>query len=847
MHLLFLNTYNMAAMDCHLQVPTNCPPKEKYKYIQQQNNVSMTVPVCPSGFFPFILQMHQFMIGKYMQHYNKDSLLAWHGLGSGKTITSITAALQPNNNVYVFCPAALIPNYENELKNYSPLVLKFQRYTHPADAIITANKFIEKANTPAIKPYLNKADTRPLLLSILDEVGNGRVTKQYVMGQINTASDYGTLITINLKMPGGGKKTRKGGNKKATIDTIQFTFISSNGKLYDGLNDKDFCDFVNAPFSGLPPANLANRIGIIDESQLTVSAALKKLKENQLNDLFVNREIAAKIKAGVIKPAVYPPVKPEDVLDYYIDQTTFESFECHVTLQTSGYANSAQDNIYNGFCRATANGARLLLLSGTPIVKHPAEIALAVNILSGNSRTMCYNTKVFDHNFGTVTPIPAYDYAFDDASRQAQLAAIQQIKLKNHNHFVQLCSPYISYFKNVASMMPTIVELPGKHVFDNNNKVCANIVECKMTDLQLAWLKYLEFIESIHPKSSLVTAYLKTRFFDYTFALNKHSRASLPEEVPRANFENGFPSQRFAVQSAFLKEYVGDFQTILNDVTPSKLAAMATPTRKATPGGSRRRTRKKFKGGAGYPNYSINAKLQELRKRIEGVPGDAAFPDNKNKRHVIYSNSRISNVMISRMLDELGYEEVKNDSAGGFTQGKNKFAFLTGETTDKAEKDTMFTFEGNEGLAEDKQLLIDAYNEETNVKLKILIIGNAVAEGITLKRTDFMHIYSFPYNISKLLQLLARANRNCVFPEDAAGIRGLITPYLYLSTIVPDDTAIRTAGATIRTDYPQWLTYNSATNLKTTDDQTKELENAIRKNDSFVPHLFAIIEASFDN
>ena len=845
-------------MDCHLQVPTNCPPKEKYKYIVQTNDIVATVPSCPSAFFPFVLQTHQLMIGQYMKHYNKDSLLAWHGLGSGKTITSIMAGLEPNNNVYVFCPAALIGNYLNELRYYELRLQKFKKYRKPANAIEVANEFIAKANTPAIKPYLNAVDTNSVVEKILESVGTGN-DKVDILTQIAAATTYSDLIGITIKsnIPGGGKTRKYKGGKEEHRTTdgsmITFRFLSSNGDLNDALGNKDFRDFINDPMpddKGVVTAPPSNRIGIIDESQLTVSAALKKLKENQISDLIVRQEIIDKIADGTIKPAVTPSIKPEDKLDYYIDQATFERFECHITLSTSGYDNSAQDDIYNGLCRATANGARLLLLSGTPIVKHPAEIALAVNILSGDSKKMCYNTKIFDHNFGPVTDIPKYNYTDDNITRRAKLAAIQKIKLKNHDHFIELCSPYISYFKNVASMMPKIKEFPSsKHVFDNNNKVCANIVECKMTNLQLAWLKYLEFIESIQPKSSLVTAYLKTRFFDYTFALNKHSGAALPEEVPSANFLNGFSSRRFAIQSEFLKQYVGDFQAILNDVTPAKLAAMAaTPSRKkpGVPGGSRKR-RKKFKGGAGYPNYSINAKLQELRKRIEGIPGDAEFPDNTNKRHVIYSNSRISNVMISRMLDELGYEEVKNDSSNGFTQGKNKFAFLTGETTDKAEKDTMFSFVGNEGLAEDKQLLINAYNDPVNDKLKILIIGNAVAEGITLKGTDFMHIYSFPYNISKLLQLLARANRNCVFPEDAAGNRGLITPYLYLSTIVPDNAAIRAEGDTIRTDYPDWLTYNRVTDLKTTDDQTKELEDAVRKNDSFIPHLFAIIEASFDN
>lgn len=844
-----------AAMDCHLPVPTNCSPKDKYKYIERINSVSITVPSCPSGFFPFILQMHQFMIGKYMHHYNTDSLLAWHGLGSGKTITSIMAALKPNNNVYVFCPAALIPNYENELATYSPFLIKFQNYSHPAHAIVTANKFIEKATDPAIKPYLVEGETKPLLLRILDAVGNGTVTKDHVVQQITRATDYGSLISIDLTMPkpGGGKKTRKGGTiTKATINTTNFTFISSDGILMNALAYQDFCDFTNQPFGKLAPANLPNRIGIIDESQRTVSAALNHLKDNQINGTTVKGDIR---KSGIS----------------YIDQDAFELFPSYQPLY-KGYAKTAQDNIYEGFCKATSiagNRAQLLLLSGTPVVKHPAEIALVVNILSGNNRTMCYNKQIFKHNFGIdAHPIQTYEYRFTNAQRETHMDYLKTLQLRNHQRFIDLCSPYISYFKNVDNMMPTINEIAGaKYVYDNNKKVCANIVECFMTEEQLAWLKYLEFIQSKHPDSSQVTSYIKTRFFDYTFKLNEYNAASVPKDVPKRKFKKsvtdvtdpaydftdpGYSEHRGELQEAFLDAYAKDFQIILNDVAAPGAAVPGggRRTRKKCKGG--RRT-KKMKGGVSYPDLTINSKLEKLKVRINGgndpVPGTVpvAFPDNKDKRHVIYSNSRISSVMIGRMLHGLGYRELKN--VADPKNGTNKYAFLTSETTDKADGDTMFSFKQDEALSLHKQSIINYYNSEDPAcrDLKILIIGNAVAEGITLKRTDFMHIYSFPYNMSKLLQLLARANRNCVFPEDQYGRRGFITPYLYLSIIDRPAAGITAAGNNIFPHIQDWQDHNSQRDLVTVKDQRNDLEDAIIENDSFLPHLFAIKGAAFDN
>jgi hypothetical protein len=822
----------MAATDCNLPVPTNCSPLEKYNYIKTVNDAVVTVPTCPTRYFPFVLQMHQLMIGKYMEHYETDSILAWHGLGSGKTITSIMAALQPNHNVYVFCPAALIDNYKTELQSYADILLEIKSYSHPANAIEVANKFIEKANT--FKAQLNKSETLPLVNIIMRQVGTGKKAKAPLITKINTATDYATLLTI-LTTPGGGKTRKKGGmppksrGRHMSYGTVTFKFISSNGDLTKPEACVNFREFINDPIPDSmgvmtkPPPNI---IGVIDESQLLISAALGKLKYNNVNYHELQRELRP--KSGVIT------------------QTEFESFKCCAPLKDRGYAKTSQDKIYEGFCKSTeignANRAQLILLSGTPISHHPAEIALVVNILSGDSKKMCYNESVFDFNFGPSVPLPLYNYGKTDAERRADIATLQTLRLKNHDVFVELCKPYISYFGNMASMMPTIHVLATKHVYDNNSNVCANIVECKMTTEQLGWLKYLEYIESKHRESTQVTGYIKKRFYDYTFELNSPTGA-LPSEVPRSNMAELMFTDRPNLQEAFLKEYTRDFQADLMDPTDEvveraeqiktmgklfKELQVAQPRTKPIGG-------KKMKGGVGKPNYVINSKLSALRDNIRADIG---------KRHVIYSNSRISNVMISRMLTELGFTEIKN--IHGLGDGSPRFAFLTGELVDKKDADTMFKFRLDEGLAEDKQLLIRAYNDDAITNLKILIIGNAVAEGITLKRTDFMHIYSFPYNMSKMFQILARANRNCVFPEDQHGQRGLITPYLYLSTIEPDNALITAFGKTIRTEDADWLTYNASNVITTTRDDRTYFEEAVIENDTFIPHLFAIKSSAFD-
>jgi len=101
----------------------------------------------------------------------------------------------------------------------------------------------------------------------------------------------------------------------------------------------------------------------------------------------------------------------------------------------------------------------------------------------------------------------------------------------------------------------------------------------------------------------------------------------------------------------------------------------------------------------------------------------------------------------------------------------------------------MFTYDGNEGQSfMEIDNIVKRYNEKRpgirNNQLKILLIGQSIAEGITLKDTDFIHIFSIPSSIAKLRQIIARVYRNCTRPDNEP-----IIPYLYLLTNITRDAA----------------------------------------------------------
>lgn len=68
----------------------------------------------------FTQQAQQLFITKYINIINNkktNSIVLWHGLGSGKTMTSIYASLNNHGKtILIWAPASLIGNYQSELK-----------------------------------------------------------------------------------------------------------------------------------------------------------------------------------------------------------------------------------------------------------------------------------------------------------------------------------------------------------------------------------------------------------------------------------------------------------------------------------------------------------------------------------------------------------------------------------------------------------------------------------------------------------------------------------------------------------------------------------------------------------
>ena len=115
------------------------------------------------------IHKHQEIPKNYLKNTNGKGLLIFHGLGSGKTLTSISIAENyQDKDVIVITPASLQDNFKKELTKYN--VLSLNRYTitsfesfHKIIGMKTRTIELDYFNAFEEIEELSKVDMRKLL------------------------------------------------------------------------------------------------------------------------------------------------------------------------------------------------------------------------------------------------------------------------------------------------------------------------------------------------------------------------------------------------------------------------------------------------------------------------------------------------------------------------------------------------------------------------------------------------------------------------------------------------------------------------------------------------------------
>ena len=283
----------------------------KDELLQEEKDIAegkVTVSCDESLKKDFSLLTHQKIVRDYINLYTPyRGLLLYHGLGSGKTCSSIAIAegIKNDQKILVMTPASLRDNYYEELKKCGDYLYKKNQYW----------EFINTTTSPDLVKSLSS------ILKIPEETIIKNNGAWFV--NVEKSPNYESLNFEDQK---------KINEQVNLMISYKYEFINYNGLRISHLASLTN-NFTINPFT--------NKVLIIDEAHNFISRIVNKLS----------------------KPS------------------------------------SLSMKMYNYLMEA--ENCKIILLSGTPIINYPNEIAILFNILRGYIYTFC--TKIIDNKGGGKT------------------------------------------------------------------------------------------------------------------------------------------------------------------------------------------------------------------------------------------------------------------------------------------------------------------------------------------------------------------------------------------------------------------------------------------------------------
>ncbi len=273
------------------------------KYKEELAIEAQTETSCSKRSEGFSLMTHQKIVRDYLSLYTPyRGLLLYHGLGSGKTCSSIAIAegLKTNKQIIVMTPASLRMNYIEELKKCGDSLYKKTQFW----------EFISIKERPELIETLSK--TLSLSVEYIKKNEGAWLVN------VKKSSNFDTLSStekVSLN------------NQLNEMIRYKYKFISYNGLRKSHLETLTN-NFKENPFD--------NKVVIIDEAHNFVSRIVNKVGKKKTDSL---------------------------------------------SMQLYEYL-------------MTAENARVVLLTGTPIINYPNELGILFNILRGKIKTWHFKLDI---------------------------------------------------------------------------------------------------------------------------------------------------------------------------------------------------------------------------------------------------------------------------------------------------------------------------------------------------------------------------------------------------------------------------------------------------------------------
>jgi hypothetical protein len=288
---------------------------EEYKQEIDENSESISCDNIGNTKGAFSLLTHQKIVRDYMNLFTPyRGLLLFHGLGSGKTCTSIAIAegMKNSKQIIVMTPKSLRANYMDELKKCGDTMYKLDQFWEWISVVP------EKGKPPVFS------------VEILSKVLN--LPQEYIRKQRGAWLVNVTKPESNYSKLTGQEQESLNAQVNMMIES-KYTFINYNGLRLKRLGELS-SNFTKNIFD--------DKVVIIDEAHNLISRIVNKIK---FEKPIPENERGEKERA--------PKFLSTKLYEYLL----------------------------------SASNARIVLLTGTPIINYPNEFGILFNILRGYIKT----------------------------------------------------------------------------------------------------------------------------------------------------------------------------------------------------------------------------------------------------------------------------------------------------------------------------------------------------------------------------------------------------------------------------------------------------------------------------
>lgn len=705
-------------------------------------------------------RMHQMLINKYMDTKTPyRGLLLYHELGTGKTMTAIGVIdkyIGTDRNIFILLPASLRNNFIKELLIHS----KFKRFKRTAKwshvKNITDNELIKDGYKHFIKdgdgfwiPDYDKSIHQYSYKELTDT--QKTLVDKVILSIINSNI---TFIHYN----GLTKDILNQFRGKVNLDKLKSWCI--NNATWHSVNGYKG---VKKLYGFQPP--VIKKVAWIPDYRDDVPGiqVLKKLKYNQLSDLdkiHVDKTIDLILNNSVnfVDLIQNPNLH---VFDNAFSNSVVVIDEAHKFIRMVSNERDTGTILYNYLMDAF--NSRILLLSGTPIINKPFEVANLLNLVRG--KTTVYSAPL---NSSLDQSYSKYVDTIDSFNKKLSITLLPRNYVKHNEHIIfekwnktneEIVKGFLKTdkFKSIDSLaLPTKEEEYESLFLDRfKDKNGEEVVSLKNKDM---------FMRRIHGLISFFDRFGNNypQLFPVIYKNLDMSDHQFNIYMERKKFEIELEAKKkkkkhiFDDNKGIFKAYT---RMMCNFVFPASI--------------KRQFPHDVMMDGAEDTYNKILENSMDKFKKIKHTPDDLKMYSPKyieiindinqtNGKVLVYSQFRtVEGVGMFKIYLELhGFKEYKDIKQNTQTSDPHKSFMILDLDKDKAQKQ------------------IEVFNNKNNnlygENVKILIITESGSEGISLKHTRLVCILEPYWNMILMKQVIGRAVRDgshLDLPPDERNVR----------------------------------------------------------------------------